>query len=252
MEKPWSCIQLPGPHWRDHGADLPFPALPLLSPRTPSYFNRTGLTLFTKNSASAASVITVLSTFHGLAAQFLLHWNEITGKLPEKLLGLCRWNTAFTSTNTKSETKAVWPTILPLGQVAVLLHWEQQTFILMMNHPRLRLGDKSASGLVLQPTRAEWIARLRAALLVLWGRDDVPQGLLGQWPKQMPEDDDQLASTLTWKGLWIWGCCSNVVFSVVSVIIYTCSVWFVYIPHQFLQIPFPRPTWQYTGISQQW
>lgn len=116
-------------------------------------------------------------------------------------------------------------------------------------------GQSSAWGLALHFTRAEWTACLRAALLMLWGRDDVPEGLPGQWPKQMP-GDDQLASTLTWKGLWIWGCCSNAVFSVVSVITYTwtwlCTVWFVYIPHQFLQIPFPRPTWQHTGISQQW
>lgn len=39
-EKPWSYFQLPWPHWRDHGADLPSPALPHLAPRTRAYFSR--------------------------------------------------------------------------------------------------------------------------------------------------------------------------------------------------------------------
>lgn len=60
-EKPWSLFQLAWPHWRDHGVDLPSPALPHLALRTPAYFSRRDLSLFEKDGASAASVTTVPS-----------------------------------------------------------------------------------------------------------------------------------------------------------------------------------------------
>lgn len=122
--------------------------------------------------------------------------------------------------------------------------------------------DASQPGLREKPVPQVWCSRqqqqkglwlLTAAPLTLAGAD-VSRGPPGQRPKQTP-GEDQFASTLTWKGLGICRC-SNVVLSSVSVIIYiwtySCAAWFVSKIHQFFEIPFPGPSWQHTGISQQW
>ena len=76
-------------------------------------------------------------------------------------------------------------------------------------------------------------------------------------PRDFQDSDpkDQLTSTLTWKGLWISVYHSHIVLSSLLVIIYawthSCTVWFVYKKQRFLRIPFPRPSWQHTAISQQ-
>lgn len=120
--------------------------------------------------------------------------------------------------------------------------------------PRRAHREACGSGLVLQAVAAEGLWLLTAALLTLPGAD-VPRGPAGQRPKQTP-GEDQFASALTWKGLWIWRCCNNIVLSSVSVIIciwtHSCAAWFVSKIHQSFEIPFPRPSWQHTGISQLW
>lgn len=65
-EKPWSQVQLPGPHRRDCWAGLPSPDLSHLALRTPAYFSRKDLPLCTKDNSFAASIASVLSATHSL------------------------------------------------------------------------------------------------------------------------------------------------------------------------------------------
>lgn len=96
--KPWSHVQLPGPHWRDCRADLPSPALPHLALRTPACFSRRDLPLYLKDSSllPLLPLSWVLLTAWDRAVH-LLSWKERTRRLPDKLLRLCRWNKTFTS-----------------------------------------------------------------------------------------------------------------------------------------------------------
>lgn len=96
-----------------------------------------------------------------------------------------------------------WPTILPSNA-----SWRPSCSIPKYYgdpsedpSPLAAQRETCALDLALQSTTAEWAEnRLTAALLTLQGGADVPQGLPGQRPKQIP-GGDQLASTLTWKGL---------------------------------------------------
>lgn len=120
--------------------------------------------------------------------------------------------------------------------------------------PPVAQRETCAIGPVLQSTTAEpTVYLLTSALLILWGWACVSQGLAREQPKQIP-GEDELANTLIWKGLWIYGCCSNVVPSSAPLIIYTwtysCTLWFACDIHQFLQIPFPKPSAAHRHVTE--
>lgn len=119
------------------------------------------------------------------AVHLLLSWKERTGKLPDKLLDLCRWTKTFSRHSVRILAS---PTLLPLDLVALLLIskycWNNKILSLWRSIPPQRAT--CASGLVLRCTPADQTGcPLTAALLIMQGRAEVSHGLPGQGPKQM-------------------------------------------------------------------